>query len=118
MLILEHPDPDPGRVPAGWRTGSAVRLAVEARSGGLAQTCLSMSAFLGGNAVGEFGKRRHKRRVCASRRFPVRGFSYSNYNNFALDQATVAACPIQIDYARLTMGIAHAKSPRTERHCP
>jgi len=29
---------------------------------------------------------------------------WSSYNNFALDKATVAACPIQIDYARLPLG--------------
>ena len=29
---------------------------------------------------------------------------WSSYNNFALDQATVAACPIQIDYVRLLLG--------------
>ena len=37
---------------------------------GLAQTCLSMSAVLGGNGGAELGKRRHKRRVCASLRLP------------------------------------------------
>jgi hypothetical protein len=26
---------------------------------------------------------------------------WSSYSNFALDKATVAACPIQIDYVRL-----------------
>ena len=29
---------------------------------------------------------------------------WSSYNNFALDQATVEACPIQIDYVRLPEG--------------
>jgi len=29
---------------------------------------------------------------------------WSSYNNFALDKATVAACPIQIDYVRLPQG--------------
>jgi putative transposase len=29
---------------------------------------------------------------------------WSSYNNFALDQATVTACPIQIDYVRLPLG--------------
>ena len=29
---------------------------------------------------------------------------WSSYNNFALDKATVAACPIQIDYAHLPPG--------------
>ena len=29
---------------------------------------------------------------------------WSSYNNFALDKATVAACPIQIDYVRLPEG--------------
>jgi len=29
---------------------------------------------------------------------------WSSYNNFALDKATVAACPIQIDYVRLPLG--------------
>ena len=29
---------------------------------------------------------------------------WSSYNNFAMDKATVAACPIQIDYVRLPEG--------------
>jgi len=29
---------------------------------------------------------------------------WSSYNNFALEKATVAACPIQIDYVRLPYG--------------
>jgi hypothetical protein len=29
---------------------------------------------------------------------------WSNYNNFALDKAKAAACPIQIDYVRLPLG--------------
>jgi hypothetical protein len=29
---------------------------------------------------------------------------WSSYNNFALDKATIAACPIQIDYVRLPEG--------------
>ena len=29
---------------------------------------------------------------------------WSSYNSFALDKATVAACPIQIDYVRLPPG--------------
>jgi REP element-mobilizing transposase RayT len=29
---------------------------------------------------------------------------WSSYNNFALDKATVAACPIQIDYVQLPLG--------------
>jgi hypothetical protein len=29
---------------------------------------------------------------------------WSSYNNFDLDKATVAACPIQIDYVRLPLG--------------
>ena len=29
---------------------------------------------------------------------------WSSYNNFALDKATVAACPIQIDYVSLPAG--------------
>ena len=29
---------------------------------------------------------------------------WSSYNNSALDQATVVACPIQIDYVRLPEG--------------
>jgi hypothetical protein len=28
----------------------------------------------------------------------------SSYNKFALDKATVAACPVQIDYVRLPSG--------------
>jgi len=28
----------------------------------------------------------------------------SSYNNYALDKATAAACPIQIDYVRLPLG--------------
>jgi len=27
-----------------------------------------------------------------------------SYNNFSLDNATVAACPIQIDYVQLPLG--------------
>jgi hypothetical protein len=30
-----------------------------------------------------------------------------------LGKATVAACPIQIDYVRLPWGIVHQKSPRS-----
>jgi hypothetical protein len=35
-----------------------------------------------------------------------RGFfwRWSSYRNFALDKATVSACPIQIDYVRLPLG--------------
>jgi hypothetical protein len=29
---------------------------------------------------------------------------WSSYNNFALEKATVAACPIQIDDVRLPLG--------------
>jgi hypothetical protein len=29
---------------------------------------------------------------------------WSSYNEFVLDKATVAACPIQIDYVRLPLG--------------
>jgi REP element-mobilizing transposase RayT len=29
---------------------------------------------------------------------------WSSYNNFALDQATIDACPIQIDYVQLPVG--------------
>ena len=29
---------------------------------------------------------------------------WSSYNNFALDKATVAACPIQVDYVQLPLG--------------
>jgi putative transposase len=29
---------------------------------------------------------------------------WSSYNNFALDKATVAACPLQIDYVRVPLG--------------
>jgi len=29
---------------------------------------------------------------------------WSSYNNFGLDKATVAACPIQVDYVRLPLG--------------
>ena len=43
---------------------------------------------------------------------PVRGglvkrpqdWRWSSYNNFALDQASVASCPIQIDYVSLPEG--------------
>jgi len=31
---------------------------------------------------------------------------WSSYNNYALDKATVAACPIQIDYVQLPLGYA------------
>ena len=29
---------------------------------------------------------------------------WSSYNNFALDKAIVAACPMQIDYVQLPLG--------------
>ena len=29
---------------------------------------------------------------------------WSSYNSFALDKATVAACPIQVDYVQLPLG--------------
>ena len=29
---------------------------------------------------------------------------WSSYDNFVLDKATVAACPIQIDHVRLPLG--------------
>ncbi len=47
----------------------------------------------------------------------LRGFfwRWSSYNNFVLDKATVAACPIQIDYVRLPLGTADEKMPRSER---
>ena len=41
------------------------------------------------------------------RKGPVKGredWRWSSHNNFALDKATVAACPIQIDYVRLPLG--------------
>jgi len=41
------------------------------------------------------------RRGLARRREDWRWWSY---NNFALDKATMAACPIQIDYVRLPLG--------------
>jgi hypothetical protein len=39
---------------------------------------------------------------------------WSSFNNFALDHATVAACPIQIDYVRLPSGY-HAREKPTIR---
>jgi hypothetical protein len=55
--------------------------------------------------------------MSASQCSPHRGFfwRWSSYNNFALDKATVAACPIQIAYVRLPLGIAPEKSPRPEK---
>ena len=49
--------------------------------------------------------RGHNQRVAAVSAV-LRGFfwRWSSYNNFALDRATVAACPIQIDYVRLSLG--------------
>jgi len=35
----------------------------------------------------------------------------SSYNNSALDNATVAACPIQIDYVRLPLGYRAREKP-------
>jgi hypothetical protein len=32
------------------------------------------------------------------------GWRWSTYRNFALDKASVAACPIEIDDARLPLG--------------
>jgi len=38
--------------------------------------------------------------------FPVRGlfWRWSGYHHFASDKATVAACPLRIDYVRLPLG--------------
>ena len=41
---------------------------------------------------------------------------WSSYNKFALDNATVAASPIPIDYVRLPLGYWHEKSPRAGRY--
>jgi hypothetical protein len=42
----------------------------------------------------------------------------SGFNSFALDKATVAACPIEIDYVRSPWGIAHKKRPRIMKGRP
>ena len=41
---------------------------------------------------------------------------WSSYSNFALDTATVAACPIQIDYVRLPLGYHAREKPTSESH--
>jgi hypothetical protein len=41
---------------------------------------------------------------------------WSSYNNFALDKATVAACPSQIEYVQLLWDITNEKSPPSENH--
>jgi len=46
---------------------------------------------------------------CSSDRGFFRG--WSSCNNFALDNATVAACPIQIDYVRLPLGYPAREKP-------
>ncbi len=42
---------------------------------------------------------------------------WSSHNNFALDQATVAACPIQIDHVRLpeVAGVRKAHDQNSRR---
>jgi hypothetical protein len=40
---------------------------------------------------------------------------WSSYNNFALDKATVAACPIQIDYVRLPLGYRAGEKPTVRK---
>jgi hypothetical protein len=46
-----------------------------------------------------------------------RGFfwRWSSYNNFASDKATVAACPIQIDYVRLPLGYRAQEKPTVSK---
>jgi hypothetical protein len=40
---------------------------------------------------------------------------WSSYNNFALDKATVAACPIQIDYVSLPAGYRASEKPTVRK---
>jgi hypothetical protein len=46
----------------------------------------------------------HMNPVCKGLVRRAEEWQWSSYNNFALDKATVAACPIQIDYVRLPDG--------------
>jgi hypothetical protein len=55
----------------------------------------------------EFGKRLDYMHLNPVRKNLVKrpeDWRWSSYNNFALDKATVAACPIQIDDVRLPLG--------------
>ena len=55
----------------------------------------------------EFGQRLNYMHMNPVRKGLVRrpeDWQWSSFNNFALDNATVAACPIQIDYVRLPPG--------------
>jgi len=55
----------------------------------------------------EFGERldyRHRNPVKKGLVKRPEDWRWSSYNNFALDPAVVAACPIQIDYVRLPLG--------------
>ena len=40
---------------------------------------------------------------------------WSSYNNFALDKATVAACPLQIDDVRLPLGYRAGEKPTVRK---
>jgi hypothetical protein len=46
----------------------------------------------------------HMNPVCGGLVKRPEDWRWSSYNNFALDKATVAACPIQIDYVSLPVG--------------
>jgi putative transposase len=55
----------------------------------------------------EFNERLEYTHMNPVRKGLVKGpqdWRWSSYNNFALDKATVACCPIQIDYVRLPEG--------------
>ena len=55
----------------------------------------------------EFKQRLKYMHLNPVRRGPVKrpeDWRWSSYNNFALDKATVTACPIQIDYVSLPAG--------------
>jgi hypothetical protein len=40
---------------------------------------------------------------------------WSSYNNFALDKATVSACPIQIDHVRFPLGYRACENPTVRK---
>jgi len=40
---------------------------------------------------------------------------WSSYNNSTLDKATVAACPIQINYVRLPLGYGASEKPTVRK---
>ena len=41
---------------------------------------------------------------------------WSSYNSFALDEATVAACPIQIDDVRLPIGLSCLRKAHVQKN--